>query len=238
MNILILAAHPDDEVLGMGGTIKKFTKQKHNVKIVLFATGIISRRATNYKNSTQYKVDKKTNKKMKEQADMLRKEAKDAARILGVTDIEFLDFPDNEMDLVSNLQITKEIERIIQKFRPEQVFTHSMFDVNVDHRSLYLATLTATRPKKGTKIKKVYAFEIPSSTEWYFPTQFSPNTFVDISKEIKAKIQAIKKYKNELYAFPHPRSIDAISSISKKWGSVSGFNNAEAFYLIRELKEK
>jgi LmbE family N-acetylglucosaminyl deacetylase len=113
-----------------------------------------------------------------------------------------------------------------------------MFDVNVDHRSLYLATLTATRPKKGTKIKKVYAFEIPSSTEWYFPTQFSPNTFVDISNEIKAKIQAIKKYKNELEAFPHPRSINAISSISKKWGSVSGFSNAEAFYLIRELKDK
>ena len=226
MNILVLAAHPDDEVLGMGGTIK------------LFATGITSRRATNYKNSTQYKVDKKTNKKMKEQIDMLRKEAIAAAKILGVTDIEFLDFPDNEMDLVSNLQISKEIERIIQKFRPEQVFTHSMFDVNVDHRSLYLATLTATRPKKGTKIKKVYAFEIPSSTEWYFPTQFSPNTFVDISNEIKAKIQAIKKYKNELEAFPHPRSINAISSISKKWGSVSGFSNAEAFYLIRELKDK
>ena len=131
MNILVLAAHPDDEVLGMGGTIKKFTKQRHNVKIVLFATGITSRRATNYKNSTQYKVDKKTNKKMKEQVDMLRKEAIDAAKILGVTDIEFLDFPDNEMDLVSNLQISKEIERIIQKFRPEQVFTHSMFDVNV-----------------------------------------------------------------------------------------------------------
>ena len=147
MNILVLAAHPDDEVLGMGGTIKKFTKQRHNVKIVLFATGITSRRATNYKNSTQYKVDKKTNKKMKEQIDMLRKEAIAAAKILGVTDIEFLDFPDNEMDLVSNLQISKEIERIIQKFRPEQVFTHSMFDVNVDHRSLYLATLTATRPK-------------------------------------------------------------------------------------------
>ena len=142
------------------------------------------------------------------------------------------------MDLVSNLQITKEIERIIQKFRPDQVFTHSIFDVNVDHRSLYLATLAATRPKKGTKIKKVYAFEIPSSTEWYFPTQFSPNTFVDISNEIKAKIQALKKYKNELEVFPHPRSIDAINSISKKWGSVSGFRNAEAFYLIRELKDK
>jgi len=238
MNILVLAAHPDDEVLGMGGTIKKFTKQKHNVKIILFATGIISRRSTNYKNSTRYKVDKKTDKKMKAQVDMLRNEAKGAAKILGVTDIEFLDFPDNEMDLVSNLQITKEIERIIQKFRPDQVFTHSIFDVNVDHRSLYLATLAATRPKKGTKIKKVYAFEIPSSTEWYFPTQFSPNTFVDISNEIKAKIQALKKYKNELEVFPHPRSIDAINSISKKWGSVSGFRNAEAFYLIRELKDK
>lgn len=235
MNILILAAHPDDEVLGMGGTIKKFTKQKHNVKIILFATGIISRRSTNYKNSTQYKVDKKTDKKMKGQVDMLRNEAKGAAKILGVTDIEFLDFPDNEMDLVSNLEITKRIEKIIKKFQPDQVFTHSHFDVNVDHRMLYFATLAATRPKLGTKIKKVYSFEVPSSTEWYFSSQFSPNFFVNIDNEIKSKIQALKKYKTEIKSFPHPRSAIALDAIAKRWGSVSGFKNAEAFSLIREL---
>ena len=237
MNILILAAHPDDEILGMGGTIKKFTKTKNNVKIVIFATGIAARRSTNYKNSTSYKADKKTNQKIHQQIVSLRKDAKNAAKVLGVTDIEFLDFPDNEMDLISNLQITKVIEKIIKNFKPDQVFTHTNFDVNVDHRALYNATLTATRPKKGSKIKKVFAFEIPSSTEWYFPTQFSPNVFVNIESEIKSKIQALSKYKTELEDFPHPRSKDALESISKKWGSVSGYNNAEAFYLIRELTD-
>jgi LmbE family N-acetylglucosaminyl deacetylase len=237
MNILILAAHPDDEVLGMGGTIKKFTKQKNNVKIVIFATGITARRSTNYKNSSNYKIDYNISQKMKKQIVSLQKDAKNAAKIMGVTDIEFLDFPDNEMDLVSNLEITKEIEKIIKKFKPDQVFTHTNSDVNVDHRALYNATLTATRPKKDSKIKKVFTFETPSSTEWFFPMQFSPNVFVDITNEIKIKIQALSKYKTELENFPHPRSKDAIDSISKKWGSVSGFHNAEAFYLVRELSK-
>ena len=237
MNILVLAAHPDDEILGMGGTIKKFTKQKNNVKIVIFATGITARRSTNYKNSPNYEIDNKTNQKMNKQIISLRKDAKNAAKILGVNDIEFLNFPDNEMDLISNLQITKAIEKIIKKFKPDQVFTHTNFDINVDHRALYNATLTATRPKKGSKIKKVFAFEIPSSTEWFFPTQFSPNVFVNIGSEIKTKIQALSKYKTEIEDYPHPRSKVAIESISKKWGSVSGYNNAEAFYLIRELTD-
>ena len=237
MNILVLAAHPDDEILGMGGTIKKFTKQKNNVKIVIFATGITARRSTDYKNSSNYKINDDINQKMKKQIISLRKDAKNAVKLLGVNNIEFLDFPDNEMDLVSNLQITKEIEKIIKKFKPEQVFTHTNSDVNVDHRALYNATLTATRPKKNSKIKKVFAFEIPSSTEWFFPTHFSPNVFVNITNEIKTKIQALSKYKTELEDFPHPRSKDAIEAISKRWGSVSGYKNAEAFYLIRELTD-
>ena len=235
MNILVLAAHPDDEVLGMGGTIKKFTKTGNTVKVVIFATGISSRRSSNYKNSENYAVNKKTISQMNKQIEKLKLDTISACKILGVSDVEFLDFPDNEMDLVSNLEITKKIEKIIKQFKPEQIFTHSCFDVNIDHRMLYFATLSATRPKPGTKIKKVYSFEIPSSTEWHFPSQFSPNFFVNIDDEIKTKIQALKKYKTELNKFPHPRSIIALDAISKKWGSVCGFKNAEAFYLIREL---
>ena len=235
MNILVLAAHPDDEVLGMGGTIKKFTKKGYSVKIVIFATGISARRSSNYKNTENYNVSKKIISQMNKQIEKLKIDAKSASKILGVSDIEFLDFPDNEMDLVSNLEITKRIEKIIKKFQPDQVFTHSHFDVNVDHRMLYFATLAATRPKLGTKIKKVYSFEVPSSTEWSFPSQFSPNFFVNIDNEIKSKIQALKKYKTEIKSFPHPRSAIALDAIAKRWGSVSGFKNAEAFSLIREL---
>ena len=108
MNILVLAAHPDDEVLGMGGTIKKYTEN--------------------------YNVDKKIISQMNNHIEKLIIDAKSASKTLGVSDVEFLDFPDNEMDLVSNLEITKRIEKIIKKFQPDQVFTHSCFDVNVDHR--------------------------------------------------------------------------------------------------------
>ena len=238
MNILVLAAHPDDEVLGMGGTIKKFTKNGNNVKVVIFATGISSRRSSNYKNSENYDVNEKIISQMNKQIKKLKLDAISACKLLGVTDLEFLDFPDNEMDLISNLEITKRIEKIIKQFKPEQIFTHSCYDVNIDHRMWYFATLAATRPKPGTKIKKVFSFEIPSSTEWYFPSQFSPNFFVNIDNELKTKIQALKKYKTELNSFPHPRSTISLNVTAKKWGSVSGFKNAEAFYLIRELSDK
>lgn len=236
MKILVIAAHPDDEVLGMGGTIKKLTKNGNDVKIVIMATGISSRRSSNYKNSTKYEVDDQILKKINEQIFRLRKDAKNSSTILGVRDIQFESFPDNEMDIVSNLQITKKIEEIIQSYKPDVVYTHSQFDINIDHRALYFATITATRPKKNQNVKEVLCFEVPSSTEWYFPSAFSPNVFVDISEEIQFKLRALKAYKNELQEFPHPRSLEAISAIGKRWGSVSGFKNAEAFYLVRKLQ--
>jgi len=100
---------------------------------------------------------------------------------------------------------------------------------------VFNATLTATRPQKNSKIKEVISFEIPSSTEWFFPLEYSPNIFVDISKEIKSKFLALKKYKNEIREFPHPRSIIALEAIARRWGSISGFQYAEAFSLIRKL---
>ena len=237
MNILVIAAHPDDEVLGMGATIKKLTKQGNRVKIVIMASGIHSRRSSDYKNKPSYSADKKTLEKMKKQVEDLQKDAKKASKILGVNDIEFLNFPDNEMDTVSNLEITKEIEKIISSFQPSSVYTHSQYDINIDHRLCYFATLTATRPKANTKVKEVYSFEVPSSTEWYFPSSFAPNTFVDIEKELHVKIKALQCYKHEIEKFPHPRSTDALKAISQKWGSVAGFKNAEAFTLIRQLKK-
>ena len=146
MNVLVIAAHPDDEVLGMGGTIKKYTKNKHNVKIVIMATGIFARRSQNGKNSTTYNVDEQSIAIMEKKLDELRCNAKKATKILGVTDLELLDFPDNEMDKVSNLEITKKIESIIEKFKPTVVFTHTQHDINIDHRIIYNATVTATRP--------------------------------------------------------------------------------------------
>ena len=127
------------------------------------------------------------------------------------------------------------IEKAKKFVNPELVFTHFPDDLNVDHQIVANATMTAFRTKAKENCKKILAFEVPSSTEWYFPSEFSPNIFVDISKEIKSKFLAIKKYKNEILEFPHPRSIDALEAIAKRWGSVSGFMYAEAFSLVRKL---
>ena len=236
MNVLVIAAHPDDEVLGVGGTIKKLSKNGDNVKILIMATGIKARRSQNYLNSSDYEIDEKITKNLDQQIKSLRNEAKKASKILGAKSIEFLDFPDNEMDTVSLLEVTKAIEKQISSFKPEVVYTHTNFDINIDHRICYQATLVATRPQKNSKVREVISFEVPSSTEWYFPSSFSPNIFVDISKEISFKKKALQAYKNEIRKFPHPRSTDALEHISKRWGTVSGFDNAEAFSLIRKLQ--
>jgi len=237
MNILIIVAHPDDEVLGMGGTIKKLTKNKNKVKIVIMATGIAARRSTNYQNSTKYNISKNDQKILEKQIITIKSHAKKAAKLLGVSDIEFLGYPDNEMDTISNLELTKSVEQIIQKFKPEIVYTHTPFDVNVDHVCCYNAVLTATRPKKNVIVKKLMSFEIPSSTEWNFTSVFAPNTFVDISKELSNKIKALECYKTEIEKFPHPRSAKALESIGNRWGTVSGYSVAEAFCLIRLLED-
>ena len=174
---------------------------------------------------------------MKNQVSRLQNDAKNALKILGIKNIEFFEFPDNELDKISNLEITKTIEEIIRKFKPEIVYTHTKKDINVDHRAIFNATITATRPDKKSNVKKVMCFEVPSSSEWYFAETFKPNIFVDIKKELQYKIKAIKVYKNEIRKFPHPRSIDALDAIAKRWGSVSGFEAAEAFELIRELQK-
>jgi len=238
MKVLIIAAHPDDEVLGMGGTIKKLTKSGNEVKILFMATGITSRRSINYKNSESYEVNKNIINTMKNQIKKLHEDTKRASKIMGVKDIEFEKFPDNEMDTISNLQITKRIEKTINNFKPDTVFTHTEYDINVDHRKLYEATITATRPGQKSSVKDVISFEVPSSTEWYFPSRFSPNIFVDISKELSFKLKALKEYKTEIKKFPHPRSVESLEIISKRWGTVSGFHAAEAFYLVRQLKNK
>jgi LmbE family N-acetylglucosaminyl deacetylase len=235
LNILVIAAHPDDEVLGLGGTIKKLSKNGNNIKIVIMATGIKARRSKNYSNSEKYEIDEKISDDLDFQIQLLRKESIKSSKILGAKSIDFLNFPDNEMDTVSLLEVTKSIEKIISSFKPEIVYTHTNFDVNIDHRICNQATLVATRPQAKNKVKEVLSYEVPSSTEWYFPSSFSPNVFVNISNEISAKKNALKCYTNEIENFPHPRSVEAIDAISKKWGSVSGFKYAEAFYLLRKL---
>ena len=237
MKVLVIVAHPDDEVLGMGGTLRKLSVKKHDIKVVFLATGIAARRSDKFRNETKYKINKTLIKKMEEQIKKLRLDAKRALKILGIDDIEFYNFPDNEMDTISNLEITKTIENIIKKFKPDVIYTHTKNDINVDHRAIFNATITATRPSTRVNVKKVICFEVPSSSEWNFGDTFSPNIFVDIKRELSYKKKAIQAYKTELKKFPHPRSANSLDIIAKRWGTVSGFEASEAFELIRELDD-
>ena len=235
MRVIIFVAHPDDEVLGMGGTILKHSQNGDFVKVVYLATGITSRRSTNFQNSASYEQSENKINQMQKEIKNLRNDAKKSCNILKVKDSKFYDFPDNEMDSVPLLKIIKVIEKEIKETKPDRIYTHHFHDLNVDHRTVFNAVMTATRPIR-LNVKEIISFEVLSSTEWNYPMQFSPNYFVDIKSQLSAKIKAMKSYKNEIRNFPHPRSVENIKNVSQRWGSVSGKKAAEAFEIIRKIE--
>jgi N-acetylglucosamine malate deacetylase 1 len=209
MEMVVFAAHADDEVLGMGGTIKKLSK---NNRIHLC---VVTESA-----SAQY-----SNKKMIQ----VRKNAcKKAAKILGISTIDFLDFPDMRLDTISHLELNRKIGSVIKKYNPEVVFTTPDNDLNLDHKLLHESTLVVARPQ-SSKIKQIMCYEIPGITK----TPFSSNVYYDIHKEFKSKINALQKYESEIKLFPHPRSIETLESNAKLRGSQVGLKKAEAFRLIQ-----
>jgi len=222
--ILIVAAHPDDEILGCGGTVVRLGKEGYEVYTLILGEGITSR------------DEKRKREKREKDIEHLRKETYKANEIIGTKDVFLYDFPDNRFDTVALLDIVKTIEGVKDNIKPDIIYTHHRGDLNIDHRIIYNAVLTASRPIKGETVKEIYSFEIPSSTEWNYPYIFSPNVFIDIAKTIDKKIEAIKCYKSELNKFPHPRSEEAIRSIARRWGSVAGLNHAEAFEVIRKVQ--
>jgi len=211
MNILVIAPHPDDEVLGMGGTIKKLSKKN---KIILC---VVSEGAT-----AQYK-DKKMIK-------VRRDSCKKTAKILGISQTIFLDYPDMRLNL-SHLDINKKLEEIIEKYRPEIVYTAPKNDLNLDHQMVFNSTLVACRPKSG--VKQILCYEIQGNTK----VPFVPNVFENIEKEFPYKIKGFKMYKSEIEEFPNPRSIAAIENLAIQRGIESGTRKAEAFELIRVVNQ-
>ena len=211
MKILVIAPHPDDEVLGMGGTIKKLSKKN---KIILC---VVSEGAT-----AQYK-DKKMIK-------VRRDSCKKTAKILGISQTIFLDYPDMRLNL-SHLDINKKLEEIIEKYRPEIVYTAPKNDLNLDHQMVFNSTLVACRPKSG--VKQILCYEIQGNTK----VPFVPNVFENIEKEFSYKIKGFKMYKSEIEEFPNPRSIIAIENLAIRRGIESGTKKAEAFELIRFINQ-
>ena len=219
--ILVVAAHPDDEVLGCGGTISKFSK-KYSVNTVFMTNGVSAR---NYKNK---KIESNLIKKRKQAAEK-------SCKILGSKKPIFFDFPDNSMDSIPILEIIKKIEKVINKLKPEIIFTHKNSDLNIDHQLTNKAVMTAARPIKKSSVKQILFFEILSSSEWNLVGKNDQNEnlnwFEDISKTIKIKLKAIKVYKQELKKWPHPRSVEGIISLAKNRGGTVGYFYAESFIL-------
>jgi LmbE family N-acetylglucosaminyl deacetylase len=218
--ILVVVAHPDDEILSCGGTIAKLVKKNNStVKTVILGEGVKSR-----DNWTRGEYGN------------LRNSINNANRIIGVEEVIPYDFPDNRFDSVPLLDIVKTISKIKDDYKPDVVFTHCRNDLNVDHRIVYEAVITVCRPMASESVKEIYSGEVLSSTEWNFPVGFNPNVFFDITNTIDAKLSAMKEYIDELRIMPHPRSLEGIRKNAELWGIKMGMYNAEAFECIRMIK--
>ena len=220
--IMVIAAHPDDEVLGCGAAIHKLVDSGAEAHALILGTGLASR--YEHKESIPGSA-----------IDILRQNAKASAAIIGYKTLSFEDFPDNRMDSAALLDIIRTIDFYANKHKPDIIFTHHHSDLNIDHRITFNAVLTAFRPLISCSVNGIFCFETPSSTEWNFPyyrNTFSPNVFINVEDSMDIKINALKCYESEIRNAPHPRSPEIIGAIAKRWGSVAGFEYAEAFELV------
>ena len=226
--ILVVVAHPDDELLGLGATMNKLVNDfECTIRVVILGEGITSR------------ADQRDPNEWAEELATHRKNIETAISHIGYESVGIYDFPDNRFDSVDLLDIIKTIESELNAFGPEIVFTHHGGDVNIDHQRTFEAVITAIRPMKGERVKTVITFETPSGTEWRAsadPRHFIPNMFVEVSLDnIKAKIKGMESYEFEKRAFPHPRSPEALTILAQQRGVTVGKEYAEAFMIIRTI---
>jgi LmbE family N-acetylglucosaminyl deacetylase len=226
--ILVIVAHPDDELLGLGATMHKLiSEQNCQIRAVILGEGITSR--SENRNPEQWSQELKIH----------RQNIETARKSIDYESVGIYDFPDNRFDSVALLDIVKVIEKEKEQFKPEIIFTHHGGDVNIDHQRTFEAVITATRPMEDEIVKTVITFETPSGTEWIAssdPRKFSPNLFIEVSEEnLNAKINGMESYEFEKRIYPHPRSPEALNIRASMWGVSIGSNLAEAFCIIRTL---
>ena len=222
--ILIVAAHPDDEVLGCFGAVAKLITQGYEAYTLILGEGKTSR-------DERRIVENKTDEIM-----ILNSEIQKANDVIGIKKVFVESFADNRFDSVDLLDIVKVISKVKEEIQPSIIFTHFENDLNIDHSITYKAVLTATRPMEGESVKEIYSFEVLSSTEWNYPLSFSPDIFFDISETIDLKTQAMIAYNSELRQYPHPRSIEGIKLNAKYHGMRVGKKYVEAFKSVRVIK--
>ncbi|MFA6446633.1 MAG: PIG-L family deacetylase [Patescibacteria group bacterium] len=221
-NILVVAAHPDDELLGAGATLRRHVENNDQVFVLILGQGALSR-----------------DPKAQDEVKNLQEQTRRASEIIGFKGIFFAGLPDNAFDAVSLLSITKEIEEVLAKIKPAIVYTHHEYDLNIDHQLAFQAVLTACRPCNPCAPKTIYSFETLSSTEWQTKDskQFAPNVYVDIGQQLEKKIQALKCYTSEMREYPHSRSEQGVRILAQYRGLESGLRAAEAFRLIRKIQK-
>jgi LmbE family N-acetylglucosaminyl deacetylase len=213
-NVLVIAAHPDDELLGSGGTLKKLINHGYNVITVIFAKG------------------------RKEEEEHMKQAVLKANKHLGIEEVIFLEYPNLLLETFPLHVINEEIEVLLAKYEPSIIFTHHYGDINKDHQILFQAVLTAARPLPGKKPVDLLCFETVSSSEWSQHTNdksFKPNYFVDITDTIDKKLESLQFYDVEMRPFPHPRSYKGVQYLAQVRGMTVGVEYAEAFEIIRRV---
>jgi LmbE family N-acetylglucosaminyl deacetylase len=224
--ILIVAAHPDDEILGVGGTAARHAQQGDAVHSVIVAEGVTSRSLHRDVAASSAHLD------------TLGGEAARAAAALGLPAPRQLGLPDNRLDSMDLLDVIKPIEAVVSELRPHVIYTHHAGDLNIDHEIVHRAVLTAARRLPGSPVRAIYTFETLSSTEWgssELGAGFRPSRFVDVSATLSAKLKALEQYEMEMRPFPHARSLRAVEAQARLRGAQSGMEAAEAFGVIYEL---
>ena len=214
MNVLVIAAHPDDEILGSGGTIKKLINHGYKVITVIAAKG------------------------RKEEEQRIQPLMLQANKHLGVEEVLFLEYPNLLLETIPIHEITKAIEALLDKYAPAMIFTHHYGDTNKDHQILFQAVITAARPLPGKQPIEILCFETVSSSEWSQHTndkEFKPNYFVDITDTFDDKVKSLKYYDVEMRPFPHPRSYDGVRYLARVRGMTVGVHYGEAFEIIRRV---
>lgn len=220
--ILVVAAHPDDEILGCGATLARHAAAGDRVQVLILARGLAARGAVE---ASEYEA--------------LEAAARSAAKIIGAQPPRFAGLPDNRLDSVALLDVIKAIETVLDELRPALVYTHHGGDLNVDHRVACEAVATACRPLPGASVRAIYAFETLSSTEWGVQSAhaaFRPNHFVAVAEHLPTKLKALGAYETELRPWPHARSLKAVEALAQLRGASVGCAAAEAFEVLRELR--
>lgn len=222
MNILVVAAHPDDEILGVGGALAKHTSKGDKVSVLILAEGLTSRGGT----------------VSADEVEKLKQISIKANSVLGIASVSFAGLSDNRMDSYDLLDVVKIVEEKIEQLKPEIIYTHFPNDLNVDHRIAAEAVVTATRTQPGCVVQEVLFFETVSSTHWETPSNevFRAQVFIDITDHLSKKIEALKVYECEMRSWPHARSLEAVEYLAKWRGSLAGKEAAEAFQVGRILR--